>query len=765
MTMKSRLGAILLLIAMLASITLAQSVLMLASVNPMTVTARQATTLTVSGAGFTEETVLSIAGIEGIIVSYGNESTLTVALPANVVAGTYSVTAINPDGANTILMNAFTVVDPLPTETPLPTATPMPTETPLPTATPTLVPLMISRSEPQQVNNGQANTLSVMGTGFTSGSTVRLIGFGLLETTILHSNAATAIVPAGLPSGTYSVEMTDSYGRVVQSPNRLSVGLPAQPTNTPPPPATPITIAQLPQVSITNFVASPNTVIAGGTTRLTFTVQNRGNQIARTIAVTLGTGSQFVVAGGQSSIVIPDLLPGTIYNATMDVTAIQAVTAGPVTIPLKVTYKNLAGETLVGDAELSVTVAPSVNQSQLVIDGYTVDPILVEPGKSVVVRLTLTNRGDVTASQVALQVTGGDSLLLPNGQGDTFVVGDIQSGARLPLQMPLTVNSSAKNGAQIQPITIKFSQNGEVKEVVTSISVNVATVDKLLPFLMLTSYGTGYDVLKPGMRFTLDVDLQNVGRETARALTVTFGTVQRSGDDGGSDTGNPDSGGSQSNTTPSTTFAPLGTAGLSYVGDIAMGGAATVSQEFIVAGDVTSGIYSLPVTLQYLLPDSSTKQETLNLSLVVISPPRVRINPPNPLPDMMNAGEPVSIALEIINLGKNRIDLTEATVTAVNGEVLEGATVQLEPLATEEDTSLMAVVLPLEAGTLEVNVLLGYIDDLGQTDTIDLTYTAEVMPMPEIIEEPSIPEEPQSEPEPEGDWFGRLVMALVGLGS
>jgi len=765
MTNKHILGVLIWILALLTGVTSAQSELALSSVNPTTITSGQKSTLTVTGAGFIAETDIQIDGVDDIVVNVNNDTTLTVALPASMAAGTYALSAQNPDDDTTMLNNAFTVVDPLPTETPTqtPTATPTATKPPRPTATPTLIPMAITRSEPQQVDNGQANTLSVLGTGFETGATVRLVGYGLLETTVLHGNAMTAIIPMGLPTGTYSVEVTDSSGRLVQSPNRLVVNPVPLPTQTPQPLPTPIIVAQLPALSVSNFIATPSTITAGQSTQLTFTVQNRGNQIARTITVTLGSGSQFVVSGGQSSITIPDLVAGGIYNATMTVTAIQGIPAGAVTIPLKLSYQTLTGETLTADAELSVTVTPSVNQSQIVIDGYTIDPILPEPGKPVIVRLTVVNRGDTIASQVALRVSGGDAILLPNGQGDTFIVGDVAVNERLPLQMPLIVNSSAKNGVQIQPITISYVQNGEAKEITSAITVNIATVDKPQPFLLLASYETGHETLTPGIRFTLDISLQNVGQESADGVTVTFGTVQSSSD-GGNDPNNPDGGGSQSST-PSTTFAPLGTAGLAFIGDIAVDSAVQVSQEFIVAGDVTSGIYSLPITLQYRLPDATSKQETRNLSLVVIAPPRLRINPPNPLPEFLNAGEMMPIMLELANLGKTRIDLTEATVTAENGEIIEGATIQLEPLAVDDDTSLTALVMPLEEGTLTVNIALAYINDLGQTETIDLSYSAEVMPMPEIIEEPYIPEEPTPTPEPEVDWFGKFVMAFMGLGS
>lgn len=151
MTYKRTLGAIIWIIALITGITMAQPALTLSSVNPATVTSGQLSTLTVTGTGFVAETAVQIIGMDGIVVNIVNDTTLTIAIPSSAVAGTYSLSALNPDSENTTLSNAFTVVNPLPTETPQPTATP------------TLIPLTITHSEPQQVNSGQANTLSVLG--------------------------------------------------------------------------------------------------------------------------------------------------------------------------------------------------------------------------------------------------------------------------------------------------------------------------------------------------------------------------------------------------------------------------------------------------------------------------------------------------------------------------------------------------------------------------------------------------------------------------
>ena len=51
-------------------------------------------------------------------------------------------------------------------------------------------------------------------------------------------------------------------------------------------------------------------------------------------------------------------------------------------------------------------------------------------------------------------------------------------------------------------------------------------------------------------------------------------------------------------------------------------------------------------------------------------------------------GEPVTVSLNIANMGQTTVDLEKATISTNNGEIMEGETVQLEPLKADDDTAL-----------------------------------------------------------------------------
>lgn len=645
-------------------------------------------------------------------------------------------------------------------------------------ADPTPAPVGLERIEPAQGTSGAALQLSVFGESFVGGTTVELVGFGGLAATFVNGGALTALVPANVPPGTYPVRVNNPDGTSALSPNALVLQPPPtlqpvvppptpQPTNTPPPP-TPI--PGQPSLVVRGFNANPATVLPGGMVTFTIELVNQGNRTALGGFVAVDPSGKFIPATGQAGVTLPDLGPGTVYTISLSALAAMDAARGPASIPLTLTYRDFEGTAYTGKASLTATVAEMSEVSQVTLARYLVDPNPVVPGQPVVVEMLLTNTGTDLASQVLLQVKGDNGVLLAGPQGDSFPVGNLGPGGSASIRLPLIVSTDAKAGPQPQPIVITFLQGGDAQTINSSITIDVVPVETRAPVLLLDSYDVGVETLQPGDRFTLTMELVNVGNAAADDLLITFGTVESSGrppDSGSSGGQNPPGGTTSTSTTPSTTFAPLGGGGTLFIGAVGPQETARFTQEFIVDGAVSSGIYSLPVTLRYIGPDGEAVQESLRASVVVLSPPRLRITRQSPPLDGINAGEPFPLALEILNVGGKAVRLTTATVAAENAEVLDGAETFLGSLNAGDDTSLAAVVMPLEEGDVRVSVTLNYLDDLNQPREITEIYTGSaLMPPPPIEFTPPPMEVPVEE---DGDdlnaWLGRLLLGLLGLGS
>jgi uncharacterized repeat protein (TIGR01451 family) len=638
------------------------------------------------------------------------------------------------------------------------------------------LPMTITFAEPAQIIAGQKVNLSVIGTNFTEETTVRLIGYGFLTTTFINPTALSAAVPETIPVNSYNIELIDPdpvYIFVPNVPADTFTVLPVPPptrepaTQAPPPEPTiaPTEIPGAPNLLVRSFSANPGSIKPGGTVTFTVEVVNQGTRIAQGVSLTVDAGGKFIAAGGQSTILMPDMAVNASSVVSVPVAAASDTPGGPQTVGITLSYRDFSGATYTSKGSLTVDIDAVSSASQITMSRYLVDPNPVVPGEPVKVTILLSNTGNQTAGQVLIQM--GDGILLAGPQGNSFPVGDMEPGTSQSMDLPLIVSTGAKSGPQSQAITVNYLQNGEAKSSNSSMTIDVANVIAPAPLLQLDTYDYGKDILLPGDRFTLTLVLKNIGDADADNMLVTFGTVESSGSQS-----TPDGSGSTTSTTPSSTFAPLGNGGTLFAGTLGSGDeTVTLTQDFIVSGSVDSGIYSLPITLRYGKPDGTSAQDSLRASIVVLVQPNLLINDTAPLPETVNVGEPVFISLEVSNKGRKQVNFSNVVVTAENAEVQEGADTYLGPLRVDDDTAVTSSVVPSAAGPVKVTVTFNYIDDLNQPNTIVKEYEVEAVeppPPPDLGNEPppdfNIPT-PTPPPTDPNELIGRILFGLLGLGS
>lgn len=647
-------------------------------------------------------------------------------------------------------------------------ATPLPTQTP--TLSSTAVPqLTVTGAEPNQAFYGQEVILTVLGSNFSPQTTVRLQGFGVLQSEFVSDFAIRATVPANILPGSYSVDVRDpARGQATLPGFFFTVMAPTatprptdepRPTDMPRPTSEPSTpVPGQPSLVIRNFSVAPMTVVPGDSATISFEVVNRGNRTAQGVSVALSTSSTFVPANGMSSIVTPDIGAGGQQYVSFGVVVPLDAAAGPNSVSFTMAYRDFSGQTYTSDSIITVMVAVIENVSQVVMSRYWIDSDPVMPGEPVKVTVEIANAGTKTASQVLLRTTEG--ILLAGPEGDTFSLGDILPGERLVRTLDLVVSRTAEFGPQPQPLVITYAQNGESLTVNTSLTLDVERVVQAEPLLLLASYDIGEQtILRPGQEFTLTAHIRNVGQLDIQQALAVFGNVEADSGDGN----NPPP-------VAGSVFAPIGSGGSHYVQQIVAGeDAITLSQDFIVSGSADSGIYNLPITIVYEDHDGETVQSKLSASLIVVAPPRVQVNLQAPVPETVPVGEAVVLPVQVLNVGAKTVNFTSASFTVEGGDVVEGGQIPMRALKTDTEVLLNGVAMANIEGPVTITLTINYIDDLNRLQTIVQTYqttgfAAEMPPEP-----PPSFEEPTPEAEPKDDdqdgFVRRFIMGLMGLGS
>jgi hypothetical protein len=645
-----------------------------------------------------------------------------------------------------------------PTPTPSATATDTPTATLTPTATNTPLPIVVTSTEPTQLLGGAKANLSIFGSNFTTDTTVRLVGFGLLTVNFINANALIAELPATVPVGTYSIEIRDLQGGTQLSPNTLTIITPsATPTASKPAPTiTPTLIPASPVpgqplLMVTRYIAIPQTVLQGETVTFSVTIINQGNRTAMTPTASFETGGSMIPSNAQTSISLPNIGPNASHTFTLNALASPTANNGLNTVVLSLNYSDFQHQAFSSQATLTVDVQVLVKMPQLSLNGYAVNPDPIQPGSPVTVNLLIANSGTLTASQLRLSLPVGTGVLLAGSQGNSFNLGDIVPGGEVAISLPLNVSTTALSGIQPQSFTLAYLQEGIAQTTDIQLTLNVGAAPTST--ILLDSYNYGKETIAPGERFVFEATIVNIGTAPIENALLSFGYPPGT-------TGVP--------------FAVIEGGGSVFLETIpANGGRMTVSQEFITNGTLPSAVYPLPLTLKHNEGVNSI-QEMFNASILVIIPPRYRFIEDLPIPQSVRIGDTVNLSLTLLNTGRAPIQLVSGQIIAPNFDILTEGNLELQALQMNSEQIVDGTLIAAIEGQSSIWIAFSYLDDFNQEGMIVQEYPIEILPAP-----PPPPTRPPqttlpepmtlTELEPEAfslpdDFWERLLLAILGLG-
>ena len=366
---------------------------------------------------------------------------------------------------------------------------------------------------PGTIVNDAANNITVTGTGFDNTAVVLLSGTAL-STTVISDQQLTAVVPAGIAKGSYTVTVSMSGGTAngfaILTVNALPTATPLPPTSTPEP--APFNRPQ--------FVVR--------STKVNGTIQTSNNITLKVIIENVGQATAY---SAQAAYTSADLVPtktggvvalgNVLYDDEKDVSQTFYVSAqiygqGIIVTDLTVTYYDAAGSSYADKFTLSIPVNGStytgsvaatatptgVKSSQLVIQSYSTDADPLQPGEQFTLKLNAVNVGNVKAQRITMIVGGGGSgnsssgtpqpdgvsggtgdfaNFAPVGASNVQSLGDLEALESVDISQSLIVNVSTVPGAYPMKITFSYlNDKNEVvndEQVITLLVYSLPTVD------------------------------------------------------------------------------------------------------------------------------------------------------------------------------------------------------------------------------------------------------------------------------------------------
>ncbi len=424
------------------------------------------------------------------------------------------------------------------------------------------------------------------------------------------------------------------------------------------------------------------------------------------------------------------------------------------------------------------TTPPGAARPLVVITGYYLDKDTIAVGDSFKLFLSLRNDGTMDANNLILSFL--NESFLPQDTGGVVALGTLARGSSRDISQRFLV-SAALAGQPIGSVPVKLTYsdaNGATYNEAFSITLQLRVysgaaaptatptqAQVFRPQLVISAYQTDVDTLQPGSQFSLDLDVTNLGNADARAVTLVLG--------GGVTpdvNGTPTPGGVSAGSSDLTTFAPVGSSNLIYLGDLPANGVVSTTTRLIVNVSANPGAYTLKISFVYTDPKGNRMVDDQVITMLIYQLPAVEVNFYRD-PGQFFSGQMMTLPLQVVNLGRKTAVLGNMTVSAPGAEVQNNTTLvgSLDPGGF---FTLDAMLMPPVAGPLDLNVVINYTDDFNQPRQITQTISIEVLEGAPIIPEGpggEIPGDGSGVPPVMEETFWQKVLrflkGLVGLDS
>ena len=378
---------------------------------------------------------------------------------------------------------------------------------------------------------------------------------------------------------------------------------------------------------------------------------------------------------------------------------------------------------------------------QIAVKSYRTNPVTVQYGEDFKLFVRLKNEGQVKASNVQATFAPGDFLPLKNG--GVIVIGELGADNAVDIEQSLTASTYLYGNSSVDMTVSYYDENGASYSEKFTINVlagggsfvNVATATPTgvnRSQLVISGYQTNVVVLEPGVQFTLQMIVQNVGSVMAKGVTMIVGggSASSSGGETPAPGGVSGGGGEFSN------FAPVGSSNVQSLGDIDKGASISATQQLIANVSIDPGAYPVKVTFSYFDNKNNLINDEQVITLLVYNLPNVDVSFYQPVISLM-AGQPNPLPLQLTNLGKRSVVLGTMKIQTDNGSI-ENSETLVGALDTGGYFTFDSLVIPDAPGTLTISITIEYTDDFNQARTITDNLSLEVIEMPvEVIPDPS----------------------------
>ena len=330
----------------------------------------------------------------------------------------------------------------------------------------------------------------------------------------------------------------------------------------------------------------------------------------------------------------------------------------------------------------------SGDNADLIITVNELSPQPVEPGRDLVLAVTIDNRGGGVANSIVLTIMPDSPIILKN-ENDRIMRFEkiIGYGARVETYL-LHIDPAAVSGNYEIELGATWTDDDQHREQ----NLTVPVVVRGTPKLMISDITIEPEIIKPEDTFDLSFRISNEGTGTASMAQVTVALDNLSAVPVGADT--------------------------AIIRKLVAGASERLSYRIMVSDSAEISTHTIPIVMRY--DDESggniTSQSSVGINVVGdadLCIASVRTNPENPA-----TGEVMTLMLQIENSGHGDAESVKVTIDIP----FEGTrTAFLGKIEADDDAPCIFNFRATESGDIPYHAVISYKDDLGDhTTTVDL---------------------------------------------
>jgi len=392
----------------------------------------------------------------------------------------------------------------------------------------------------------------------------------------------------------------------------------------------------------------------------------------------------------------------------------------------------------------------ALSEPSFVVENVTFNPAVTEGVTETTATLHLKNISDSRANNVVTTLEGVEigntgekniSIMDLTSTKQLYTVGGNQ---KVTVDYKLNLNRNRSSNEMV--LTITYNGQEQPQEILLNMPLpSRQSANGREPKVIIQRYSVNPDKVLAGNNVTLSLYIENTNNLPVNNVSIQLDVPTETSSTGGSVSGG-------------TVFSPINSSNTFYIDRIEGKEVAVKNINMYVDPNASAKTYIVPVNISYEGKDGASYEASDNVNIPVGQESKVDIISTN-VQSNGNVGEPLSIAMEFVNIGK--VNLTNFKVS-LDGDIPgKGENVYyIGNFNVGDSDEYSAMIYPEAEGTLSGNIRISYIDGDNQEVIIDEPFTSEIGP---AIDYSAMMEPEMPMPEPEPTFADKLKSNLLTI--